>query len=84
MPRSKATDDDLEIGPAEVPGAPGPIPNPDHRPDIPAAPATHPPEAMIVPSDPAIGEFWSTYGPTVILVLVGLFIGVLIYFSRPV
>ncbi len=60
------------------------MPHPDHHSDIPAAPATHPPESMIVPSDSAIGELWSTYGPTLILVAVAMVvIGALICFSRP-
>lgn len=58
------------LGTADDPDAPGPVPHPDHHSDIPAAPATHPPEPMIVPSDSAIGELWSNYGPTIIIITV--------------
>jgi hypothetical protein len=67
-----------EFGPGDEPGAPGPIPTPDHSSDIPAAPATHPPEAPIVPSDSAIAEFWNNYGPAMLLVGAGLLIAVLL------
>lgn len=63
-----------EFGPGDRPGAPGPIPNPDHRTDIPAAPGTHPPEPPIVPSESAIFEFWNSYGPAMLLVAAGLLI----------
>jgi hypothetical protein len=67
-----------DLGPEDEPGAPGPVPFPDHRTDIPAAPATHPPEAPIVPSESAIFEFWSGYGPAMLLVAAGLLIAVII------
>lgn len=67
-----------DLGPGDEPGAPGPIPYPDHRTDIPAAPATHPPEPPIVPSESAIFEFWSGYGPAMLLVAAGLLIAVVI------
>jgi hypothetical protein len=67
-----------ELGPGDEPGAPGPVPYPDHRTDIPAAPATHPPEAPIVPSESAIFEFWNGYGGAMLLVAAGLLIAVVI------
>lgn len=57
---------------ATPPEAPGPIPHPEHHPGVPAAPATSPPEAPLVPSDASLGVFWSMYGPTALLVGVGL------------
>ena len=65
----------------EEPGTPGPVPFPDHHTDIPAAPATHPPEAPIVPSDSAIGEFIQSYGPALLLIGAGLIIALLILSS---
>jgi hypothetical protein len=67
-----------DLGPGDQPGAPGPVPYPDHRSDIPAAPATHPPEPMIVPSESAVFEFWNGYGPAMLLVAAGLLIAVVI------
>jgi hypothetical protein len=66
------------LGPEDVPGAPGPVPFPDHTTDIPAAPATHPPEPMIVPSESAVFEFWNGYGPAMLLVAIGFLIVVAI------
>jgi hypothetical protein len=67
-----------DLGPEDEPGAPGPGPFPDHKTDIPAAPATHPPEPMIVPSERAIFEFWNGYGPAMLLIAAGLLIAVVI------
>lgn len=67
-----------DLGPEDAPGAPGPVPYPNHRTGIPAAPATHPPEAPIVPSEGAILEFWNGYGPAMLLVAAGLLIAVVI------
>lgn len=67
-----------ELCPQDAPGAAGPVPFPDHETDIPAAPATHPPEPMIVPSESAIFEFWNGYGPAMILVATGFLIAVAI------
>ncbi|MFC5067534.1 hypothetical protein [Flaviflagellibacter deserti] len=64
----------IRLGTADDPDAPGPVPHPDHSSDIPAAPATHPPEPMIVPSDSAIGELWSNYGPTLIIIVVAMLV----------
>lgn len=75
--RTKRQDPD----PLEEPGAPGSIPVPDHETEIPAAPATHPPEPPIVPSDSAIGEFINSYGPTLILVGAGLVVALILLFS---
>ena len=65
----------------DEPGMPGPIPTPDHHIDIPAAPSTHPPEPPIVPSEPAIAEFWSSYGPPLLLVAAGLVIVLLLLYG---
>jgi hypothetical protein len=70
-----------EFGPGDVPGAPGPIPTPDHTTDIPAAPATHPPEAPLVPSDTSIALFWNSYGPAMTLIGAGLLIALLLLFT---
>jgi hypothetical protein len=67
-----------ELGPQDAPGAPGPVPYPDHKIDIPAAPATHPPEPVIVPSESAIFEFWNGYGPAMLLVVFGFLVAVAI------
>lgn len=67
-----------DLGPGDEPGAPGPVPYPDHTTDIPAAPATHPPESLIVPSEGAILEFWNGYGPAMLLVAAGLLIAAVI------
>jgi len=67
-----------EFGPGDEPGAPGPIPTPDHTTGIPAAPATHPPEAPLVPSDTAIALFWNSYGPALTLIAAGLLIVILL------
>lgn len=64
--------------PGDEPGAPGPVLNPDHHVDIPAAPATHPPEAPAVPSDSAIADLWNSYGPAMVLVAAGLLIVVVL------
>lgn len=70
MTQTRKTHRTTSLGTADDPDAPGPVPHPDHHSDIPAAPATHPPEPMIVPSDSAIGELWSNYGPTLIIIAV--------------
>lgn len=67
-----------ELRPEDEPGAPGPVPFPDHTTDIPAAPATHPPEPPIVPSESAVFEFWNGYGSAMLLVAAGLLIAVII------
>jgi len=64
--------------PAEPLGAPGSVPTPEHRPGVPGAPSTNPPEAPIVPSNAALAEFWSSYGPSAVLVLVGLVVAALL------
>ncbi|WP_319842645.1 hypothetical protein [Terrihabitans rhizophilus] len=56
----------------ENPDTDGPVPHPDHHIQIPGAPSTHPPEPPMVPSSGAFGTFWSMYGPTSVLVAVGL------------
>lgn len=66
------------FGPGDEPGAPGEVPNPDHHIDIPAAPATHPPVPPIVPSEWAIGEFFSAYGAALFVFAAGLVIAVLL------
>ncbi|BCJ92046.1 hypothetical protein IZ6_27810 [Terrihabitans soli] len=66
------------LGPEDAPGAPGPVPYPDHRIDVPAAPGTHPPEPPIVPSESAVFEFLNGYGPSMLLVAAGLLIAVVI------
>jgi hypothetical protein len=67
-----------EFGPVDEPGSPGPVPKPDHTTDIPAAPATHPPEAPLVPSETAIALFWNSYGPALTLIGAGLLIVILL------
>ncbi|MGQ4274728.1 hypothetical protein [Terrihabitans sp. B22-R8] len=66
------TDADREM--ADPPDAPGDIPHPDHHVDVPAAPSTHPPEPPLVPSAEGFAVFWNMYGPTTLLILVGLVI----------
>jgi hypothetical protein len=70
-----------ELGPQDAPGVPGPVPFPDHETDIPAAPATHPPEPMVVPSESAVFDFWNAYGPAMLLVAFGLLIALVILIS---
>jgi carbon monoxide dehydrogenase subunit G len=71
--------DPPEIGDAEVPGAPGPIPEPEHRLGMtPAAPATNPPETFIVPSQPAMANFWRGYGGIALLVAIAIIVFVFI------
>jgi hypothetical protein len=70
--------DPPEIGAAETPGAPGPVPTPDHDPGVPAAPATNPPEPFIVPSQPAIASFWRGYGGVALLVAIAIIVFVFI------
>jgi carbon monoxide dehydrogenase subunit G len=67
-----------EIGAAETPGAPGPVPEPEHRPGVPAAPATNPPEAFIVPSQPAIAGFLRGYGGVALLIAIAIIVFVFI------
>jgi hypothetical protein len=69
-----ARDGSPEFGPGDEPGAPGPVPAPDHSSDIPAAPSTNPPEPPVVPSESAIADFWNSYGSVMILVAAGLLI----------
>jgi hypothetical protein len=63
-------DPDLDAG--DPPDAPGPVPHPDHHIGVPGAPSTNPPEAPLVPSAAGFGAFWNLYGPTTLLVLIGL------------
>jgi hypothetical protein len=63
---------DPDLARVGSPDAPGSIPHPEHHLGVPAAPATNPPEPPLVPSEAAFAVFWSLYGPTALLVGLGL------------
>lgn len=64
------SDDDfvVELGPADVPGAPGPIGRPDHELHVPAGPSTIPPEVPVVPSEAVLVRLWANYRWSALLV----------------
>lgn len=78
MTNNASTSSKVKLGRAEEPGAPGPVPHPDHEVGVPAAPSTNPPEPPIVPSDSALGELWNSYGPSLLLIGAGLLIVVVL------
>jgi carbon monoxide dehydrogenase subunit G len=61
-----------EIGPAEEPDAPGPVPHPEHRVGVPGAPATNPPEPFAMPSSAAMAGVLGRYGATGALVAIAI------------
>jgi carbon monoxide dehydrogenase subunit G len=73
---------DTDIGPAEIPGEPGPVPIPERHPAAPAAPATHPPTAPFVPSNPAMVQAWYRNGGVLLVIAIVVIVIIWMMASR--